>query len=61
MKMAHGPRARKEEIEATVRRTVKEIGYEQDGFHWQSLSSSTICTASPRISRRASMPLRQQG
>ncbi|WP_295635807.1 methionine adenosyltransferase [Novosphingobium sp.] len=23
------------EIEATVRRTVKEIGYEQDGFHWE--------------------------
>ncbi|MFN3515989.1 MAG: methionine adenosyltransferase, partial [Novosphingobium sp.] len=27
----------KEEIEATVRNTVKEIGYEQDGFHWQHL------------------------
>ena len=25
----------KEEIEATVRRTVREIGYEQDGFHWE--------------------------
>jgi S-adenosylmethionine synthetase len=25
-----------EEIEATVRRTVREIGYEQDGFHWES-------------------------
>jgi S-adenosylmethionine synthetase len=25
-----------EEIEATVRNTVKEIGYEQDGFHWES-------------------------
>ena len=25
-----------EEIEATVRRTVKEIGYEQAGFHWQT-------------------------
>jgi S-adenosylmethionine synthetase len=24
----------KEEIEATVRATVKRIGYEQDGFHW---------------------------
>ncbi|WP_199503026.1 methionine adenosyltransferase [Qipengyuania sp. YIM B01966] len=23
-----------EEIEQTVRRTVREIGYEQDGFHW---------------------------
>ena len=25
----------KEEIEATVRATVKRIGYEQDGFHWE--------------------------
>ncbi len=24
----------REEIEATVRQTVREIGYEQDGFHW---------------------------
>ncbi len=27
----------KEEIEATVRRTVREIGYEQSGFHWETL------------------------
>ncbi|RJT25006.1 methionine adenosyltransferase [Chakrabartia godavariana] len=27
----------KEEIEATVRQTVKDIGYEQAGFHWQTL------------------------
>ena len=26
-----------QEIEETVRRTVREIGYEQDGFHWQTL------------------------
>ena len=25
-----------EEVEATVRATVRKIGYEQDGFHWQS-------------------------
>ena len=25
-----------EEVEATVRRTVREIGYEQDGFHWEN-------------------------
>jgi S-adenosylmethionine synthetase len=31
---AWAPGAR-EEIEATVRNTVKEIGYEQDGFHWE--------------------------
>jgi S-adenosylmethionine synthetase len=26
-----------EEVEATVRRTVREIGYEQEGFHWETL------------------------
>ncbi len=25
------------EIEAVVRKTVRDIGYEQDGFHWQTL------------------------
>jgi S-adenosylmethionine synthetase len=29
-----------EEIEAAVRRTVKAIGYEQDGFHWETLDFS---------------------
>jgi len=27
----------KEEIERTVRNTVKDIGYEQEGFHWETL------------------------
>ncbi|MBN8819728.1 MAG: methionine adenosyltransferase [Sphingomonas sp.] len=27
-----------DEIEAAVRNTVKDIGYEQDGFHWQTLT-----------------------
>jgi len=27
-----------DEIEATVRKTVKEIGYAQDGFHWETLT-----------------------
>lgn len=26
------------EIEATVRKTVREIGYEQEGFHWDTLT-----------------------
>ncbi|HEX9954476.1 MAG TPA: methionine adenosyltransferase, partial [Allosphingosinicella sp.] len=26
-----------EEIEATVRQTVRDIGYEQEGFHWEKL------------------------
>jgi S-adenosylmethionine synthetase len=29
-----------EEIEAVVRRTVKSIGYEQEGFHWETLDFS---------------------
>jgi S-adenosylmethionine synthetase len=29
-----------EEIEAVVRATVKSIGYEQDGFHWETLDFS---------------------
>jgi S-adenosylmethionine synthetase len=33
---AWAPGAR-EEIEATVRNVVKDIGYAQDGFHWQTL------------------------
>ncbi|EDL49118.1 methionine adenosyltransferase [Erythrobacter sp. SD-21] len=28
----------KDEIEKAVRRTVREIGYEQDGFHWETLT-----------------------
>lgn len=27
----------KDEVEATVRATVKRIGYEQEGFHWETL------------------------
>ena len=27
-----------EEIEKTVRETVKRIGYEQDGFHWETFT-----------------------
>jgi S-adenosylmethionine synthetase len=28
----------KDEIEATVRKVVKDIGYEQSGFHWETLN-----------------------
>jgi S-adenosylmethionine synthetase len=28
----------REEIEQTVRQTVRDIGYEQDGFHWEQLT-----------------------
>lgn len=28
----------KEEIEETVRAAIRDIGYEQDGFHWQNLT-----------------------
>ena len=31
-----GPNISNEEMEATVRNAIKEIGYEQDGFHWRN-------------------------
>jgi S-adenosylmethionine synthetase len=30
-----GPKVSDEEIEATARRAIKDIGYEQEGFHWR--------------------------
>ena len=30
-----GPKITKDEIEATARNAIKDIGYEQDGFHWR--------------------------
>jgi S-adenosylmethionine synthetase len=41
-----------DEIEATVRATVKRIGYEQDGFHWETLSfSNNLHGQSPHIAQ----------
>src|SRR5271157_2450695 len=31
-----GPKLSNGEIEATARKAIKDIGYEQDGFHWQN-------------------------
>jgi S-adenosylmethionine synthetase len=31
-----------DEIEQTVRNTVREIGYEQDGFHWRTLTFENL-------------------
>ena len=33
-----GPETRKEDIEAKVRDCIKDIGYEQKGFHWKNCS-----------------------
>ena len=47
-------RARGDRADGRATRS-SEIGYEQDGFHWQTLPTSrTTSTASPRTSRRAS-------
>ena len=35
----------REEVEATVRRTVKEIGYEQEGFHWEDADVEVLLHA----------------
>ena len=44
------PLISKEEIEHLIRGTVKEIGYEQDGFHWQNLKITNLLHAqSPDI------------
>jgi hypothetical protein len=51
-----GRRARSTRSRRTVRNTVREIGYEQSGFHWQTLTFENHCTASRRTSPRASMP-----
>ena len=41
-----------EEIEATVRNTVREIGYEQSGFHWQSFRfENNLHGQSPQIAQ----------
>ncbi len=44
------------EIEDAVRAAVKDIGYEQDGFHWKTLTFEITCTASPPTSPWASTP-----
>ena len=40
-----GPNISIEEMEATVRNAIKEIGYEQDGFHWQNAKVEVLLHA----------------
>ena len=41
-----------QEIERTVRETVKRIGYEQDGFHWETLRfENNLHPQSPQIAQ----------
>lgn len=42
-------------IDGIVRDCVRDIGYEQDKFHWETLRSQTTCTNNPRISPKALM------
>src|SRR6202161_30933 len=37
-----GPDISNEEMEATVRNAIKEIGYEQDGFHWRNARGGVL-------------------
>lgn len=39
------PQISKDEIENLIRGTVKEIGYEQDGFHWKNLEITNLLHA----------------
>jgi S-adenosylmethionine synthetase len=43
-------------IEETAPAAVKDIGYEQEGFHWKTPRSTSCCMRSPPTSRRASTP-----
>jgi S-adenosylmethionine synthetase len=42
----------KEDIEKTIRNTAREIGYEQDGFHWKTVNIENLLhSQSPDIAR----------
>src|SRR5258707_3582147 len=40
-----GPNISNEEMEATVRNAIKDIGYEQDGFHWRTANVEVLLHA----------------
>ena len=40
-----GPKISNEEIEATARKAIKDIGYEQDGFHWRNAKVEVLLHA----------------
>ena len=40
-----GPKISNDEIDATVRKAVKDIGYEQDGFHWRNTNVEVLLHA----------------
>jgi S-adenosylmethionine synthetase len=40
-----GPKISEEEMVATVRNAIKEIGYEQDGFHWRNAKVEVLLHA----------------
>src|SRR5579863_1039095 len=40
-----GPKISMEKIEATARNAIKEIGYEQDGFHWRNAKVEVLLHA----------------
>ena len=52
--------AAREKVETAARAAVKDIGYEQDGFHWKNLEFSNYCllytSPSPRDKRQSRMP-----
>jgi S-adenosylmethionine synthetase len=40
-----GPKLPNEQIEATARKAIKDIGYEQDGFHWRNVNVEVLLHA----------------
>ncbi len=51
-----GPPITRDYVAHLARLAIKDIGYEQDGFHWEKATLKCCCTPSRPISPRAWMP-----
>ena len=49
-----GPESVLADVEGLAREAIREIGYEQAGFHWKNVEIECCCTPSRRTSPRAS-------
>ena len=56
-----GPKITKDEIEATARKAIKDIGYEQDGFHWRDAKCRDLAARPVGRHRAGGRRRRQQG
>ena len=49
------------EVEEVARKAIKDIGYEQDGFHWKNANVEVLLHAQSAAYRPGRRRLRQQG